>query len=135
LSLRTGLDGAWDRYDVVADIESTLQIRGVGFGVAQPLHIDHSQALESVGEYVEADARLGRFQLVPGLRFDQFLWRGHGYGTFDPRLWVRYPATEATAIKAYAGIYHQAPNPANIDPSIGNPGLTPERSWQTGLGR
>jgi len=134
LSLRTGLDGSWDRYRVEADIESSLQLRGLGSAITQPLHIDHSQVLCSIGEYVEGDARLGRFQLVPGLRFDQFLWRDHSYGVVDPRLWLRYPATEATAIKAYAGIYHQAPNPANIDPSIGNPDLTPERSWQTGLG-
>ena len=134
LSWRSGVDASWDRYRVEADIQSALQLRSLGATITQPLHIDHSQALESIGEYLEADVRLGRFQLVPGLRFDQFLWRGHSYGVFDPRLWVRYPATEATATKAYAGIYHQAPNAANIDPSIGNPGLTPERSWQTGLG-
>jgi len=134
LSWRSGLDLSWDRYRVEADVESSLQLRGLGAAITQPLHIDHSQVLESIGEYLEADARVGRFQLVPGLRFDQFFWRGHGYGVFDPRLWARYSATEATAIKAYAGIYHQAPNPANIDPSIGNPDLTPERSWQAGLG-
>ncbi|MFL5359966.1 MAG: TonB-dependent receptor domain-containing protein [Myxococcales bacterium] len=134
VSVRGGMDGAWDRYRVGADIESGLQLRGLGFTVTQPLHIEHARVLASLGEYVETDARIGRFQLVPGLRFDQFHWQDHTYAVVDPRLWVRYSATEATAIKAYAGIYHQAPNPANIDPSIGNPDLGPQRSWQAGLG-
>jgi TonB family protein len=134
VSLRSGVDVAWDRYDVQADLQSALQVRSIGFSTPQELIVDHVQPLASFGEFAEAELRIGRLVLVPGVRFDQFHWREHTYGTFDPRLWARYALTESTALKGYAGLYHQAPNPLNLDLSVGNPNLLPERSWQAGLG-
>jgi len=134
ISLRAGLDLGWDRYVVRADIQSARQIRSLGFPITQEQQISHSQPLANLGEFVEAELKVGRWQLSPGLRFDQFHWRDHTYGTFDPRLWARYAITEATGLKAYAGLYHQAPGAANLDPDLGNPGLTPQRAWQVGLG-
>jgi len=134
LSLRSGVDLEWDRYVVNADLQSTLELRQLGPPITQELRVSHSQPLGNLGEFAEAEMKLGRWELHPGLRFDQFHWREHTYGTFDPRLWARYAIDEATAIKGYAGAYHQAPNPFNLDPAIGNPALTPERAWQVGLG-
>ena len=42
--------------------------------------------------------------------------------------------TEATGLKGYAGLYHQAPTPFQLDPALGNPALLPERAFQVGLG-
>ena len=130
LSLRSGVDLEWDRYVVNADLQSSLELRQLGPPITQELRVSHSQPLGNLGEFAEAEMKLGRWELHPGLRFDQFHWREHTYGTFDPRLWARYAIDEATAIKGYAGAYHQAPNPFNLDPAIGNPSLTPERAWQ-----
>ena len=47
---------------------------------------------------------------------------------------LRFCTSESTALKGYAGIYHQAPSPFALDPALGNPGLTPQRAWQAGLG-
>jgi TonB family protein len=134
LSLRAGLDLAWDRYVVNADIQSTLQIRQLGPPITQEQQISHTQPLGNLGEFAEGELKLGRWELHPGLRLDQFHWREHTYGTFDPRLWARYALTDATGIKGYAGLYHQAPSPFQLDPALGNPALLPQRAFQVGLG-
>jgi len=134
LALRAGLDVSWDRYVVDADIQSSLEIRQLGPTVTQEQQISHTQPLGNLGEFADAELKLGRWELHPGLRFDQFHWREHTYGTFDPRLWVRYALTAETGLKAYAGLYHQAPSPFQLDPALGNPALLPQRSVQVGLG-
>ena len=134
LSLRAGVDVAWDRYVVNADIQSTLQIRQLGPPITQEQQISHTQPLGNLGEFAEGELKLGRWELHPGLRLDQFHWREHTYGTFDPRLWVRYALTDAIGIKGYAGLYHQAPSPFQLDPALGNPALLPQRAFQVGLG-
>ena len=134
LSLRGGVDVAWDRYSVDADIQSTLQIRQLGPPITQEQQISHVQPLGNLGEFAELEMKVGRWELHPGVRFDQFHWRDHTYGTFDPRLWARYALTDDTSLKGYAGIYHQAPTPFQLDPAVGNPGLLPERAWQVGFG-
>src|SRR6266436_2235826 len=134
LALRAGLDVSWDRYVVDADIQSSLEIRQLGPTITQEQQISHTQPLGNLGEFADAELKLGRWELHPGLRFDQFHWREHTYGTFDPRLWVRYALTAETGLKAYAGLYHQAPSPFQLDPALGNPALLPQRSVQVGLG-
>ena len=134
LSLRAGVDLSWDRYVVNADIQSTLQIRQLGPPITQEQQISHTQPLGNLGEFAEAELKLGRWELHPGLRLDQFHWREHTYGTLDPRLWGRYALTEATGLKGYAGLYHQAPSPFQLDPALGNPALLPQRAFQVGLG-
>ena len=134
LLLRAGVDLAWDRYVVNADIQSTLQIRQLGPPITQEQQISHAQPLGNLGEFAEAELKLGRWELHPGVRFDQFHWRDHTYGTLDPRLWARYALTEATGLKGYTGLYHQAPSPFQLDPALGNPALLPERAFQVGLG-
>jgi hypothetical protein len=134
VSLRLGVDLEWDRYVVNADIQSSLELRQLGPPLTQQQVISHTQPLGNLGEFADAELKLGRWELHPGVRFDQFHWRDHTYGTFDPRLWARYALTDSTALKGYAGLYHQAPSPFALDPALGNPALTPERAWQGGLG-
>src|SRR2546429_3727413 len=134
LSLRAGVDLAWDRYVVNADIQSTLQIRQLGPPITQEQQISHAQPLGNLGEFAEAELKLGRWELHPGVRLAQFHWRDHTYGTLDPRLWARCALTEATGLKGYTGLYHQAPSPFQLDPALGNPALLPERAFQVGLG-
>jgi len=133
-ALRFGLDLQWDRYVVDADIQSSLEIRQLGPTITQEQVISHTQPLGNLGEFAEGELKLGRWELHPGLRFDQFHWRDHTYGTIDPRLWVRYALTADTGLKAYAGLYHQAPSAFQLDPALGNPDLSPERAFQVGLG-
>ena len=133
-SLRAGADLEFDRAAYNADIQSSLQLRNLGSLVTQEDVFARVQPAQLWGEYGEAQLQLGALRIVPGLRADQFHWRQHARWSVDPRLWARYTLSDATSLKAYAGLYHQPPTGLQIDPSLGNPDLGLERSAQFGLG-
>ena len=113
---------------------TTQQLQSVGQGIPESIHIEQTTPYQQYGEYLEADMRLGPVQLVPGLRFDQVHWNGVTKATVDPRLWARWEATDADALKAYAGIYHQSPSGNQVLPGIGNPKLDLQSAAQLGVG-
>jgi TonB family protein len=134
LELRAGLDLLFDRYRYEADIQSSLNIRSLGVPITEQEKFSRVQPFTQLGEYVEAEIGLGRLTLTPGLRLDQTHWRGNTILTADPRLWARYALTPQTALKAYAGLYHQPPNALQVDPTLGNPRLGSALAGQFGLG-
>lgn len=74
-----------------------------------------------------------RWNLVPGLRVDRFgqldAW------SVDPRLAVRFAATDAVTLKAGAGSFSQAtPFYWEALPDVGNPRLGPQRALQFSAG-
>jgi len=134
LELRLGTDIELDRASYTADIQSTLQLRNLGIPITQRTQFDRVQPVQLWGEYVEALIGLGPLTITPGLRFDQIHWREHWRAAVDPRLWARYALSDATALKAYAGIYHQPPNGMQIDNDVGNPDLGLSWAAQFGVG-
>jgi len=134
VELRAGLDILFDRYSYEADIQSALNVRTLGLPISQQEKFSRVQPFLQLGEYLEAEIRLGALTLTPGLRFDQIHWRGRTALAADPRLWARYQIAEGTALKAYAGLYHQPPTPLQVDPTVGNPGLGMAYAGQFGLG-
>ena len=68
------------------------------------------------------------------MRVDILHWTGGTFAVSDPRLWAKYQLTKSIDLFAYAGVYHEAPQAAQLDPKIGNPGLLPERANQYGVG-
>jgi hypothetical protein len=71
--------------------------------------------------YGETRFMLGRLDLKPGLRVEQ-------YGlsdeiVIDPRLALRLPLTSSLTLRESLGRYHQPPTPGDIDPNGGNPEL------------
>jgi hypothetical protein len=85
-----------------------------------------------VAPFVEAQLRLGRFALVPGLRLDYFGQGGHV--SVDPRLTARYRLTGDLAIKAGAAVVHQPAGPVEQNPVFGNPDLGLQRALQYSVG-
>jgi len=132
LELRAGADLELDRASYTADIQSSLQLRNLGIPITERTRFSRVQPVQLWGEYVEARIAAGPFSLTPGLRFDQIHWRRHARWSIDPRLWARYALSERTALKAYAGLYHQPPNGQQIDDDIGNPDLG--LSWAVQVG-
>jgi len=131
--VRGGIDSSIDnvryRFDQQAsqDLEqlgATSSLRELREGV------QHTLAL---GQYVEVSAGVGPLRITPGLRVDAIHWNGHTRTGIDPRLWMRMAAGSGQVF-AYAGLYHQAPQPVELDPGAGNPGLDLERALQTGAG-
>ena len=134
VEFRAGLDVLFDRYKYEADIQSSLDIRSLGLPITQQETFARVQPFTQLGEYVEAEIKLGKLTLTPGLRFDQIHWNGNTTATVDPRLWGRYELTGATAVKAYVGLYHQPPSPLQVDDTLGNPKLSNAYAGQVGLG-
>ena len=73
-------------------------------------------------------------RVVPGLRIDWFDYNGHHNVAVDPRLMVRWQATDWLTLKGGTGLYHQAPELQVIDETYGNPELPPSASVQTSFG-
>ena len=134
LELRAGTDTELDRASYSADIQSSLDIRNLGTPITQKTVLSRVQPFVQLGEYVEAEWKAGRLRATLGLRGDQIHWRGHERAAVDPRLWARWQLTEATALKAYTGLYHQPPTPLQIDADLGNPDLGLEGAAQFGTG-
>lgn len=52
----------------------------------------------------------------------------------EPRVTEQYQLSSSLRLKGAAGVYHQAPQPQEIAPSLGNPDLRAERAIHTKLG-
>ncbi len=102
---------------------------------------DWNVLLASVAPYAQADWELfgNKLHVVPGLRMDSFLVNGdklyptregteqRGYlrneNVLEPRLAIRYQASEKLSFKAAYGQYHQPPVAEDLSPVFGNPNL------------
>jgi TonB family protein len=107
----------------------------------------------SISPYGQVDIALfgDRLHVVPGLRVDPYVISGDkiipasgdapliGYTREDtaiePRLNLRYKATERLSAKAAFGIYHQAPAAEDLSATFGNPrlGIAKATHWLAGL--
>jgi hypothetical protein len=62
-------------------------------------------------------------RLVPGLRGDWFHYAGVDRFSGDPRVVLRWSRRPDQVWKVGAGIFHQPPQPQELDPAYGNPQL------------
>ena len=134
LTVRAGTDIQFDRASYSADLASSLQIRNLGIPITQRLVFSRVQPVQQWGEFAETRLHLGRFDVTPGLRADQYHWRDHARWSLDPRLWVRYALDDSQSLRAYTGLYHQPPTGQQIDKDIGNANLGLEWAAQFGVG-
>jgi TonB family protein len=134
VEFRAGVDLLHDRYVYEADIQSSLQVRSLGAPITEQETFRRTQPFTQFGEYLEAEIKLGKLTLTPGLRLDQVHWLGNTTLVADPRLWGRYELRPETALKAYVGLYHQPPSPLQVDPTVGNPQLDQSVAVQFGAG-
>jgi TonB family protein len=107
----------------------------------------------SIAPYGQVDFKLlgDRLHVVPGLRVDPYVISGDkiipasgdapliGYmreqSALEPRLNVRFQATDRLSAKAAFGIYHQAPAADDLSAVFGNPtlGIAKATHWLAGL--
>lgn len=133
--LDTGIDleSRVATYDILAP--NTDDIAGGGDVDADP---EVSQlGAESLGAGLYADVGVdvtSRLRLIPGLRLDGYVIQGQPKWSVDPRLVGRYATSKTTTVKAYAGVFHQPPQPEALDISIGNPDVDIERGVHWGVG-
>ncbi len=88
----------------------------------------------SVAPYVQEVLRLGDLELTGGLRADALRYADVSVLQIDPRGVARFKLSEAVTLKAATGLFTQPPLPFQIDRTLGNPDLRPQRSWQSSAG-
>jgi len=137
-----------DRARVVAGVDGLGYLRGRIQVTAPPIppagqvpspdyaprRFDQTFNAGEAGAFVEATFEpADGLVIVPGVRADL-------HRTFptlawvDPRLAVRWQVASGTALKAAAGLYHQAPPIVYMTKEWGNPALTEEGAWQYAVG-
>lgn len=134
VEVRAGVDLDLERASYDADLQSSLDLSGLGTPITRRTLLRRVQLGLGVAQYVEATLRAGGLELVPGLRVEEVRWKEQALLAIDPRLWLRQSLSADTALKAYAGLYHQPPSGQQIDPDLGNPHLLLARSLQLGAG-
>src|SRR4051812_49036243 len=133
LDLRGGIDASYDDVRYRFDQEETQDIAQLGATSSQRKVRDGVQQTLSLGQYVETSFDLGKVRVTPGLRLDVVHWNGHTRTAVDPRLWGRIPVWSGQAF-AYAGLYHQTPQPIEWTRSGGTRDRAREGAAQPGMG-
>ncbi len=139
VQLRTGLDLSLRPFSIelVAPLFQSSGERGTSGGnpPSQGSAFLASSDKEFLpGVWVDAVFRLHpRLEVVPGLRVD--LFRGIDTGeSFTPRINARFALKQGLTLKAATGLTSQPPQPPQVLPPFGTPGLLPQRSWETAAG-
>jgi hypothetical protein len=138
-----------DSWKAYYGIEDTTQWANVGFqlpktfasgGVANPISggqtINESSNYDTttLGLYWRNTIHLSDspWTFLPGVRLDYFNKTGEAIP--QPRAAVRYAVDPTLTLRAATGLYIQAPQPQELDPQYGNPGLKSERAWHLTTG-
>jgi len=82
--------------------------------------------------YVEAQIKLGKLSLTPGLRFDYFGQVNEL--SSDPRIVARYDIDDRWAVKGGAAVVHQEPQIPDLSEAFGNPDLGLQKAYQYSVG-
>lgn len=122
---RLGVDARTDRVRFLYDIP--------GFGTTTREEDSGWRLRPAV--YAEPTVRLGRLELVPGLRADAQILGDHEALWLDPRFAGSFRAGDSTRIKLSVGRYSQPPLPRQVlAGGGGTAGLGPVSSLQTSIG-
>lgn len=139
LAVTVGADGEWDPNAHVSVTAGTLSPPGQispDLGVFETKsRFDQTVSGYEAGVFTEASIEpVSWLRIVPGVRADVHRSSLANLSWVDPRLAVRAQLDPDTALKAGAGLYHQAPPVAYLTEQWGNPDLRPEAAWQYSVG-
>ncbi|TVQ90621.1 MAG: TonB family protein [Deltaproteobacteria bacterium] len=125
LGWRFGLDARTDRATFLYDVPGFASA-----GLEEDAGWRFRPAL-----YAESTARIGRFELIPGLRADGHFIGDHQTVWIDPRFAGRARLSDATTLKLAVGRYGQPPLVRQVlEGGGGTATLGPTSSLQTGIG-
>ncbi|WP_240359090.1 TonB family protein [Pyxidicoccus trucidator] len=140
LTVRTGLDLMYEyqSYDVKFPAPEDFEYvafpgaESVGELLVEQLSVDAFDG----ALFLEADVKVGKFTFTPGVRGNLQVASGGARNlALDPRLWVRFGATERTSLKGSLGLYSQPPETFRfISLPYGNPEVVYQRAFQSSLG-
>ena len=130
-SFRFGAE--WESEQVRVD--GSAPVRGGDLGGVQGSRRWRLDATRRRGAgYLEMERRLGPVTVEVGGRMDHHSWQDSW--TADPRLALRWQATQGHRLRLAWGIYHQAPDARYLDAQRGNPDLDVMHAehWALGYG-
>jgi TonB family protein len=107
------------------------------YGKPAPVPVATTIPLDTLGTALYTDATIDAgagVTVTPGLRADYFRYVGQNRLTFDPRVVVRWKASDRLALKGGVGIYHRMQEPQLLNPQYGTPGLPPVWADQYSVG-
>ncbi len=136
VALDTGVDieSRVTEYSARLPLDSDIR-EGSDDGVAiEPEDVGRNFDALLYGLHADVGIDLGRMRLIPGVRFDGHLLAGENKLSIDPRIVARYAVSDRWTAKAYAGVFHQPPQPEATDFEFGNPDIEVERAYHVGLG-
>ncbi|HJL20192.1 MAG TPA: TonB-dependent receptor [Sandaracinaceae bacterium LLY-WYZ-13_1] len=84
--------------------------------------------------YLEQIIRLETLEISAQGRFDYMRYGDVSEIIPDPRLVVRWQVVPELLIKAATGLFSQPPSAFQVVREAGNPGLPPQRAWQSSVG-
>ncbi|RKH13407.1 TonB family protein [Corallococcus sp. CA053C] len=139
LTVRTGMDLMYEHQSFDVEFPAPENFEYVAFPGAESVG---ELLVEKIGLgafdgalFVEADLKVGKFTFTPGVRGNLQSAGDTQNLALDPRLWVRFAATERTTLKGSLGLYSQPPETFRfIDLPYGNPDLVYQRAFQSSLG-
>ncbi|WP_338870952.1 TonB family protein [Myxococcus stipitatus] len=139
LVVRTGLDVYFDHVKIDARTPAPGGTEYVPFPGAEPVaEIIHEKLTMNGFDgalFAEMDFKLGPVTITPGVRGNLQKVGATRNVLLDPRLWVRYAATENTSLKGSLGLYSQPADTFQfIYAPYGNPLLGYQRAFQSSLG-
>ncbi|MCC6809482.1 MAG: TonB-dependent receptor plug domain-containing protein [Deltaproteobacteria bacterium] len=97
-------------------------------------NFDNVQDTIEAGVYVEAEMKLGRLKLLPGIRAENISYVGRARQAFMPRLSAKLKVAEPLDLKAAVGVFQKRPEALNIIQDFGNPDLQLMSALHTTLG-
>jgi TonB family protein len=139
ITLRTGLDLVFEHQAFNVEFPAPENFEYVAFPGAESVG---EILVEKIGlnsfdgaVFLEADLKVGKFTFTPGVRGNYQRAGDSRNVALDPRLWVRFEATERTWLKGSLGLYSQPPETFRfISLPYGNPNLAYQRAFQSSLG-
>ena len=138
MELVAGTDGQWDPRAAVSVSAGSLDVPGqISSGTdvfVSPSRYRTAISGYEAGVFAEGILEPAKgLRIVPGVRADIH----HSLATLswaDVRLNAGYELNPATTVRAAVGLYHQVPPLGYLTTEWGNPGLSPEGSWQYSVG-
>lgn len=137
--LRTGVDFLADHTVGTAELPILGENQYAPFPGAEPAvgsqRITRTFNTVDTALWAEADLKLGRFTLTPGVRASYARIVSQDRSAVEPRLWANYQLTDQTSVKGAVGLYTQLPDSSSFQAApFGNPAISYERAMQTSVG-
>jgi hypothetical protein len=130
-----GTDNQISFADVALLLPNVYQAGGIGnpFSSGDDLSVNVARTLIESGLYLRPvfhpDGSAWTFS--PGLRGDYFNSTDEAF--IDPRLALSYDVDASLRLKSSGGRYHQAPEPRESSPEVGNENLSAPEAWHLAL--